>query len=54
MPSRSPKLNGSVASAQRTHTEELYQVYDLPWTTREIRPHLQRWQLTYNYIRPHY
>ena len=53
LPPRSPKLNGSVESAQRTHTEEFYHVYDLPWTTRQIRPHLQRWQDTYNYIRPH-
>ena len=53
LPPRSPKLNGSVESAQRTHTEEFYQVYDLPWTCRDIRPHLQRWQHTYNYIRPH-
>ena len=28
-------------------------VYGLPWRTAEIRPHLQRWQDTYNHIRPH-
>ena len=53
LPPRSPKLNGSVESAQRTHTEEFYQVYKLPWRMREIRPHLQRWQKPYNYTRPH-
>jgi transposase InsO family protein len=53
LPPRSPKLNGSVESAQRTHTEEFYQVYDLPWRVRDIRPHLKHWQDTYNYIRPH-
>ena len=54
LPPRSPKLNGSVESAQRTHTEEFYQVYELPWRTAEIRPHLQRWQGTYNHLRPHH
>jgi len=42
LPPRSPKLNGSVERAQRTHTEEFYEVWDLPWTVgplnRKLRP----------------
>lgn len=29
LPPRSPKLNGHVERAQRTHTEEIYEVWDL-------------------------
>ena len=28
LPPRSPKLNGHVEKAQRTHTEEFYEIYD--------------------------
>ena len=30
LPPRSPKLNGHVERAQRTHKEEFYEVRDLP------------------------
>ncbi len=33
LPPRSPKLNGAVERAQRTHTEEFYEVCELPWKT---------------------
>ncbi len=31
LPPRSPKLNGAVERANRTHTEEFYQVTPVPW-----------------------
>ena len=53
LPPRSPKLNGSVERAQRTHTEEFYQVYDCPWTVPELNTQLKNWEYTYNCLRPH-
>ena len=53
LPPKSPKLNGCVERAQRTHTEEFYQVYDCPWTIPELNKELKHWQYTYNCIRPH-
>jgi transposase InsO family protein len=53
LPPRSPKLNGAVERAQRTHTEEFYEVYDLPWTTTTLNQHARQWEHTYNTIRPH-
>jgi transposase InsO family protein len=53
LPPRSPKLNGHVERAQRTHTEEFYEVQDLPWTLSELNPLLQQWEYTYNHLRPH-
>lgn len=53
LPPRSPKLNGHVERAQRTHTEEFYECYagdlDLP-TLRAAQRH---WEHIYNHIRPH-
>lgn len=53
LPPRSPKLNGAVERANRTHTEEFYECYagecDLP-TLRAAQRH---WEHTYNTIRPH-
>ena len=53
LPPRSPKLNGHVERAQRTHTEEFYEVYpdDLDITT--LNQALREWERVYNYIRPH-
>lgn len=53
LPPRSPKLNGYVERAQGTHRYEFYEAYDLPWTVSELRPHLRRWEWTYNFLRPH-
>lgn len=53
LPPKSPKLNGSVQRAQRTHTEEFYEVHDCPWTVDEINKDLLHWEWTYNCIRPH-
>jgi putative transposase len=53
LPPKSPKLNGSVERAHRTHTEEFYQVYDCPWTVAELNTELKNWEYTYNCLRPH-
>lgn len=53
LPPKSPKLNGCVERAQRTHTEEFYEVYEVPWNVTELNPELLRWENTYNCIRPH-
>jgi transposase InsO family protein len=53
LPPRSPKLNGSVERANRTHTEEFYEVTDAEATLAELRPALLAWETTYNTIRPH-
>lgn len=53
LPPRSPKLNGHVERAQRTHTEEFYEVYDLSWTVNELNEQLREWERVYNEVRPH-
>ncbi len=53
LPPRSPKLNGSVERAQRTHTEEFYEVWDLPWTVTPLNRKLRAWEDIYNTVRPH-
>ena len=37
----------------RTHREEFYEVYDLDWTVKGLRPDLLNWEVVYNTIRPH-
>jgi transposase InsO family protein len=53
LPPRSPKLNGAVERANRTHTEEFYEVTQAEATLAALRPALLEWELTYNTIRPH-
>lgn len=53
LPPRSPKLNGCVERAQRTHREEFYQVVELPDTIGELRQKLRAWETVYNTQRPH-
>jgi len=53
LPPKSPKLNGCVERAHRTHTEEFYEVYEVPWNVTELNPELQKWEYVYNCIRPH-
>jgi transposase InsO family protein len=53
LPPKSPKLNGSVERANRTHTEEFYEVTDCPWTVSQLNAQLIKWEYTYNCIRPH-
>ena len=53
LPPKSPKLNGCVERAHRTHTEEFYEVYEVPWNVTDLNPILQKWEHVYNCIRPH-
>jgi len=53
LPPKSPKLNGAVERAQRTHTEEFYEVTDCAWTLEALNRELLQWERTYNTLRPH-
>ncbi len=53
LPPRSPKLNGHVERAQRTHREEFYRFADLPTSLKEINKMLRTWERVYNNYRPH-
>lgn len=53
LPPKSPKLNGHVERAHRTHTEEFYEVYDCAWNVTDLNPELRQWEYVYNCIRPH-
>lgn len=53
LPPRSPKLNGQVERANRTHTEEFYEVQDMDWTVRAVNQHARAWERVYNTVRPH-
>jgi len=52
LPPRSPKLNGGVERANRTHTEEFYEVADSDFELADIRPKLLNWENVCNTIRP--
>lgn len=53
LPPRSPKLNGCVERAQRTHQEEFYEVYDGDLKITPLSNALQDWEHVYNHVRPH-
>ncbi|MBI4296177.1 MAG: IS481 family transposase [Chloroflexi bacterium] len=53
LPPRSPKLNGGVERAHRTHTEAFYEVTDSSFDLAEIRRELLQWETVYNTVRPH-
>lgn len=53
LPPRSPKLNGHVERANRTHTEEFYEVYEGDLKIIPLNKALQKWERVYNHIRPH-
>ena len=53
LPPRSPKLNGQVERANRTHTEEFYEVTPCSLSIAELNHELQAWERTYNTVRPH-
>lgn len=53
LPPRSPKLNGGVERAHRTHTEEFYEVTDSTFELEELRGDLLKWETIYNTVRPH-
>lgn len=53
LPPRSPKLNGHVERANRTHREEFYEVEQVDLSLEEHNKQLERWQYVYNFVRPH-
>ena len=53
LPPRSPKLHGAVERANRTHTEEFYEVTTAEPDLPSLRAELRAWETVYNTIRPH-
>lgn len=53
LPPKSPRLNGHVERAHRTHQEEFYDLYEIPERLADHAALLQRWEETYNNVRPH-
>ena len=54
LPPRSPKLNGHVERAQRTHTEEFYDLYMGELDLKSVNEALREWEVFYNTVRPHH
>ena len=54
LPPRSPKLNGHVERAQRTHTEEFYDLYMGELDLKSVNEALRDWEQFYNTVRPHH
>jgi putative transposase len=52
LPPRSPKLNGGVERANRTHTEEFYEITDSTFELADLRPKLLQWENICNTYRP--
>jgi transposase InsO family protein len=53
LPPRSPKLNGGVERAHRTHTEEFYEVRETSLGLSEPKDELLEWEGIDNAVRPH-
>jgi len=53
LPPRSPKLNGHVERAQRTHKEEFYYRLTSAHTLARVNKLLNRWEDIHNTYRPH-
>jgi putative transposase len=54
LPPRSPKLNGAVERAQRTHTEEFYELRPFDsFTVEGLNRAARAWEHIYNTVRPH-
>src|SRR6266853_3464681 len=53
LPPRSPELNGAVEPANRTHTEEFYQVTPCSREMNKLNRELRHWEKIYNTVRPH-
>jgi transposase InsO family protein len=53
LPPRSPKLHGAVERANRTHTEEFYELTDAEPDLVSFQTELRAWETVYNTIRPH-
>ena len=53
LPPRSPKLNAHVERANRSHSEEFHEIYEVPWTVPALNRTLREWERIYNTVRPH-
>jgi putative transposase len=53
LPPCSPKLNGRVERANRTHMEEFYEVTPCSLPIADLNRELQAWERIYNTVRPH-
>ena len=53
LPPRSPKLNGAVERANRTHSEEFYEVTPCSLRVDTLNQELRDWETIYNTVRPH-
>jgi putative transposase len=53
LPPRSPKLNGHVERANRTHRAEFWELYDGDLELPPLQEALRAWEETYNHHRPH-
>jgi putative transposase len=53
LPPHSPKLNGRVERAHRTHLEEFYAVIPDSAQLEKLNIALYKWERVYNHIRPH-
>ncbi len=53
LPRCSPKLNGQVERAHRTHNEEFYEVVSTDWSLPQLNRQLRTWETIYNTVRPH-
>jgi len=53
IPPRTPKLQGYVESANKTHRVEFYEVEDIGLKMEEHNRQLEEWDKIYNTIRPH-
>lgn len=53
LPRCSPKLNGQVERAHRTHNEEFYELTPTDWSLPHLNRRLRTWETIYNTVRPH-
>lgn len=53
LPPRSPRLNGHVERAHRTHQEEFYDLTEIPDDLVAHNALLRQWEAVYNAVRPH-
>ncbi len=53
LPPRSPKLNGHVERANRTHRTEFWECYEGDLELGPLRRALRAWEDEYNRVRPH-
>jgi putative transposase len=53
LPPRSPKLNGHVERANRTHRSEFWELYDGELELPPVQHALRAWEEQYNHVRPH-